>query len=129
MFNNSQIKTSIKKYILIVEDDEINQSILVEFLQYDYEITTANNGEECISSVNEHLPDLILLDIMMPVMDGYEVIKSCRNDPKYKDIPIIVVSAMATKEEKQVVYDLGVMDYITKPFEEEQLFSTIKKYL
>ena len=67
--------------------------------------------------------------MMIPVMNGYEVIKSCRNDPKFKDIPIIVISAMAREEEKQVVYDLGVMDCITKPFEEGELFSTIKKYL
>ena len=67
--------------------------------------------------------------MMIPVMNGYEVIKSCRNDPKFKDIPIIVISAMTTKEEKQAVYDLGIIDYITKPYEKVELLSTIKTRL
>jgi len=118
-----------KKNILIVDDDEFNQSILIELLSNDYEVTSACNGQECLSSVLEHSPDLILLDIMMPKMDGYEVIDIFKHNPKLEKIPIIVVSAMVKEKEKQVAYDLGITDYITKPYEKDELFSTIRKYL
>ena len=130
MFKGFKLKINMnKKSILIVEDDEFNQSILVDYLSDKYDVITAYNGHECLSSVLEHEPDLILLDIMMPKMNGYEVIDIFKHNPKLAKIPIIVVSALASEAEKQIVYDMGVTDYITKPFDEHEILSHIKKYL
>jgi len=130
MFKGFKLKINMnKKSILIVEDDEFNQSILVDYFSDKYDVITAYNGHECLSSVLEHEPDLILLDIMMPKMNGYEVIDIFKHNPKLAKIPIIVVSALASEAEKQIVYDMGVTDYITKPFDEHEILSHIKKYL
>jgi len=102
--------------ILVVDDTEANIDIMVETLGDLYDVSVAMDGAGALESVAEVRPDLILLDIMMPGMDGYEVCNRLRKDPGTKDIPIIFVTAMTNEGDEQKGLDLGAVDYITKPF-------------
>ena len=117
------------KDILIVEDNDIDQHIMVDVLSEEFNIRTANNGVECLSQINERCPDLLVLDLVMPEMDGYEVIRQIKNNPACVHLPIIVSSAKAREEEKQIVYDLGVENYLTKPYDPDDLTIKIKSIL
>jgi DNA-binding response OmpR family regulator len=108
-----------KEYqILIVDDDEeFSIKILTEFLQDDYKIMTAKSGEQALKVISgPNPPDLILLDIMMPDMDGYEVCQKIKANEKNKHIPIIFVTAVSEAMDAAKAFDLGAVDYVTKPF-------------
>lgn len=110
------------KSILIVDDIAENIDILVELLKSDYDIRAASNGNMALKiSQSEVPPDLILLDIMMPEMDGYEVCKKLRANTQTTNIPIIFVSAADSIEERLQGYDVGGDDYVVKPFNAEEL--------
>lgn len=102
--------------ILVVDDTESNIDILVEALGDDFEISVAMDGASALESVTEHIPDLILLDIMMPGMDGYEVCERLKNDDTTHNIPIIFLTAMNEEQDEEKGLALGAVDYITKPF-------------
>jgi len=101
--------------ILIVDDEPGNVALLANALKGNYEILTANNGYEAISVVREQRPDLVLLDVMMPEMDGFEVYRLMRSDASSADMPIIFVTAMDSREGEERGLELGAVDYITKP--------------
>lgn len=103
--------------VLIVDDTEENIDILVEALGDEYEISVAMDGETALDSINMEIPDIILLDIMMPGMDGYEVCKEIKSNEKTKEIPIIFLTAMTDINSKAKAFEFGAVDYITKPFE------------
>ncbi len=106
-----------KPTILIVDDTPINIAVLYELLQSDYEIKAATNGEDALEiAKGAEKPDLILLDIEMPGMDGYEVCKELKNSTKTKNIPIIFVTAKNNPEDEEYGFNLGAVDYISKPF-------------
>ncbi len=108
-----------KEYrILIVDDDEqFNIKILTEFLQDDYKIMAAKSGEQALKIISgPNPPDLILLDIIMPDMDGYEVCQKIKANEKNKHIPIIFVTAVSEAMDAAKAFDLGAVDYVTKPF-------------
>ncbi|MCT4585755.1 MAG: two-component system response regulator [Peptostreptococcaceae bacterium] len=115
--------------ILIVDDTKSNIDILLESLGMTYDIFVAMNGEEALEAVSEELPDLILLDVMMPVMDGYEVCKILKKSERTKDIPIIFLSAIKNIQDKTKAFELGAVDYITKPFEITELKARVKNHL
>ena len=104
--------------ILVVDDNAENVEFLRELLtKSGYEISTAYNGEEALQKVNKGIPDLILLDIMMPKMDGYQVCEVLREKEETKDIPIIFVTAKTeVKDWTHAIFNVGVNSYITKPF-------------
>lgn len=106
-----------QKTIMIVDDTEMNIVILVEALQDDYELIVAINGLDAIELLEEQKPDLILLDIMMPEIDGYEVLKKLKGDPNLEHIPVILLSAITDSDSKNKGFSLGAVDYVTKPFE------------
>ncbi|PRR82064.1 HD-GYP domain-containing protein [Clostridium vincentii] len=106
-----------QKTIMIVDDTEINIVILVEALQDNYELIIAINGVEAIELLEEQKPDLILLDIMMPELDGYEVLKKLKKNPTLEHIPVILLSAITDSDSKSKGFSLGAVDYVTKPFE------------
>lgn len=109
-----------KAKILIVDDAVENIRLLAEILKVDYDILIAKNGREAISFIaKETLPDLILLDIMMPDIDGYEVCKAFKENEKTKTIPIIFLSALRENDEEYQGLSLGAEDYIRKPFNAE----------
>jgi CheY-like chemotaxis protein len=108
-------KNKTKKRVLIVDDEPANIDVLVETL-YDYERSIALNGEQALEVArSQPAPDIILLDIMMPIMDGYEVLKHLKADEKTKDIPVIFITAMDKHTDEAKGLALGAVDYITKP--------------
>lgn len=104
-------------HILIVDDEEINLSILVEGLKSEYKINVAKNGENALRIARRNPPDLVLLDIMMPGMDGYEVCRQIRQIPELTEIPIMFLSSREELESKVIGFEAGANDYLTKPFE------------
>ena len=102
--------------ILIVDDDKSYIDILLKFLGNSYDVRIALNGKGALYNVQTQPPDLILLDIMMPEMDGFEVCSILKKKDKTKDIPIIFLTAANDIEKKQKAFESGAVDYITKPF-------------
>ena len=120
---------SEKMTVMVVDDTESNIDILVELLSEDFEIMVAMDGKECLETVRYQTPDLFLLDVMMPGMDGYELCRKLKNYKKTKDIPVIFVTAKGEIDDKLDGYDAGGIDYITKPIDPEFTIKTIKKHL
>lgn len=104
-----------KQRILIVDDARENLDVLFGLLHHEYQISMANNGIKAIKITRKILPDLILLDIMMPEMDGYEVCTKLKGDPLTKNIPIIFVTVKDQESDEIKGFELGAVDYITKP--------------
>ncbi len=115
--------------ILIVDDEETNIDILVNTLSGDYDIAVAMDGKSALEAVEEEPPDLILLDIMMPDMDGYEVCKRLKDNPETADIPVIFVSAFSATDEKQNGLESGAVDFLTKPFSPSVIQDKVKQHL
>ncbi|CAK0745266.1 two-component system, chemotaxis family, response regulator WspR [Gammaproteobacteria bacterium] len=106
-----------KPLILIVDDTPINVQVLAEAFRADYRVRAATSGQAALDSIAKHgIPDLILLDIMMPGVDGYEVCRRLKNDSATQNVPIIFVTAKADAIDEEYGLRLGAMDYITKPF-------------
>ncbi len=118
------------KKILIV-DDEPNIIVPLEFLmeQNKYDVQVAHSGEEAMALISTYHPDLILLDIMLPGLDGYEVCQKIRKDPKYKETKIIFLSAMARSIDIAKGMGLKADDYITKPFSNAAVVERINALL
>ena len=107
---NDQVE---KQAVLVVDDTPTNIQILMETLKNDYRIVAAVNGERALQlAISDPPPDIILLDIMMPEMDGYEVCARLKADTKTRDIPIIFITAMSEAEDETKGLDLGAVDYI-----------------
>src|SRR4030042_2835441 len=116
--------------ILIVEDNEKNRTLVKDVLEYQgYEVIEAGNGKEGIKIAKENNPDLILMDIQMPVMSGYDAIKILKNNPKTKDIKIIALTSFAMKGDKEKIMEEGFDDYIAKPIDIRRLPELVKKAL
>ena len=115
--------------ILVVDDTESNIDILVELLGDDYEVMVSLDGEGALEIVEEDDIDLILLDIMMPEMDGYEVCNRLKKKEKTKHIPIIFLTAKSDEDSIEKAYDVGGTDYVTKPFRPKELLARVKKEL
>ncbi len=105
-----------QKKILIVDDAPINIQVLNEVLKGEHRIFFATSGRDALTIANSTHPDLILLDIMMPEMDGYEVCRILKADPSLKDIPVIFITAMSQEKDERAGFEVGAVDYITKPF-------------
>lgn len=119
----------MKKKILIV-DDELNIGLLLEnFLAQDFEVTYFNNSESALIWLEKNIPDLIICDIQMPAIDGYEFLKMVRQRGFTLHTPVIMLSAKAESKERILCYKLGAQDYITKPFNPEELEEIVKKNL
>ena len=115
--------------ILSVDDEPANQLVIDEILEDDYEVKLVYTGEECLQTVKEFKPDLILLDINMPGIDGYETCLKLKQDPQTHYIPVIFLSALSSAEEKLRGYEVGADDFIPKPFDHENLLNKIEKLL
>ena len=115
--------------ILIVDDDQTNIKFLKEILEDDFQIKTVTSGEEALDIIYDYKPRILLLDIMLPGINGYDVCQKIREDERLSDMKIILVSAKAMISERQKGYDAGADDYITKPFDHEQLLSKIEVIL
>ncbi|MGL1892529.1 MAG: response regulator [Spirochaetaceae bacterium] len=114
--------------ILVVDDTPENIDILLEILGEVDDLSVALSGEDALEIVEDETPDLIVLDVVMPGMDGYTVCKTLKANDKYKDIPIIFLSGNDSAEEVQKGLDLGAVDFQTKPIDPEKLIAAINKY-
>jgi len=115
--------------VLIVDDMQSNIDILRSVLKDNYQLAVAKNGEKAIEITKKVMPDLILLDIMMPKMSGYEVIKVLKADEKLKDIPVIFITAQSELHEKTMGFELGAVDYVVKPFEALEVKARVETHI
>jgi len=119
-----------RKKILIVDDEDINLEFFEVMLsKLGFVVEEASDGIEALEKVKKFHPDLILLDNIMPRMSGWEVTKTLKSDPKYREIPIIMLSALNDVKDKIAGFEMGVDDYITKPFNFSEVLARIKAVL
>jgi two-component system cell cycle response regulator DivK len=121
-----RVEESMKK-ILIVEDTELNIDLLTQLLEDDYHLIVARDGEQGVGMAKENQPDLILMDISLPGIDGYEATRQIREN--LQSTPIIGLSAHAMAGHEQKAKEAGCNDYLTKPINDVLLFDMLKRYL
>ncbi len=114
--------------VLVVDDTEANIDVLVEALGSEYEVSVAMDGMSALETVNDDPPDMILLDIMMPDMDGYEFCRRIKSNPKTGGIPIVFITSMSEIQNKTKGFELGAVDYITKPFDVLEVKARVKTH-
>ena len=116
---------------ILVVDDEIYIVHILDFSlgMEGYEVVTALDGEQALERLQSDKPDLIVLDIMMPKLDGYEVCKAIKSDPETRQIPVILLSAKGRNVDQKLGFDVGADDYITKPFSPRKLVERINQLL
>jgi diguanylate cyclase (GGDEF)-like protein len=118
-----------KQTVLIVDDEPMNIEILNEALGAEHEILFATNGQEALGIASNELPDLILLDVILPDLDGYQVCTRLKNDPKTRDIPIIFVASMDPEEDEAKGLDVGAIDYLAKPIRSPIVRARVRNHL
>jgi len=120
----------MKKRILIIEDHPETSEMMARMLELEgYEVLIASDGKMGIEKTLSEKPNLILLDVMLPGMSGFEVCEKLKSDPKTSQIPIIIVSIRAAEESIRKGKSLGANDYLPKPFDPAKLLELVKKYL
>lgn len=118
------------KRILVVEDEEVVRMIISHVLTKEgYTVTIAQDGEEALTNIKSRRPDAIILDAMMPGLDGYEVLQELRKDPVTQDIPVMMLSARGLERDVISGFDFGANDYLVKPFRPEELLTRLKRLL
>nr|WP_319398267.1 hybrid sensor histidine kinase/response regulator [uncultured Carboxylicivirga sp.] len=120
----------IEPFILIVDDNVVNLQVTTNFLRkLGYRIGLAQSGQAALDQIETYKPDLILLDIMMPGMDGIETCRKIKSNPLLEDVPIIFLTAKTATEDLVEAYKVGGVDYVTKPFHKDELISRVKIHL
>ena len=115
--------------LLLVDDEPANLQILRHTLQNDYRLLFAKDGAKALELAQRDLPELILLDIMMPKLSGYDVCRELKANPLTQGIPVIFVTALAQAQDEQLGFDLGAVDYVAKPFNPSILRARIRNHL
>jgi two-component system cell cycle response regulator DivK len=120
----------MSKLILVVEDQEDNRRIMRDLLtRAGYEVMESVTGEEGVAAAETHRPDLILMDIQLPGLDGYEATRQIKANPDLQHIPIIVVTSYALSGDDVKAFEAGCDDYVSKPFSPRELLAKIREYL
>jgi two-component system, cell cycle response regulator DivK len=117
------------KKILIVEDVEFSKDLLVQMLEGDYKIITASDGATAVEVAQHEHPDLILMDLSLPVVHGWEATRRLKADPELADIPIIALTAHAMRGDEERARACGCDDYLAKPIEEQELLARLENLL
>ena len=117
------------KTILIVEDVELNRDLLVQLLEDEYRLVLANDGAAALERVAQERPDLILMDLSLPRMDGWEATRRLKADQSLSKIPVIVLSAHAMRGDEERARASGCDDFLTKPIDETLLFQKLERHL
>ena len=119
----------MKKILIVDDEQDIVESLKFVLEASDYACYCAYNGEDGLKLAKELVPDLMILDVMMPKINGYKISRLLKYDNKYKDIPIIMVTARSQLEDKAIGEETGVNEYITKPFELDAIVKKVEEYL
>ena len=119
----------MKKVVIVDDEQDIVASLKFVLENEGYDCYTAFNGEDGLKTAKEIIPDLIVLDIMMPKMNGYKISRLLKFDNKYKDIPIIMLTARSQEEDKLIGEETGADEYITKPFDLDVVIDKVNQYL
>ena len=114
------------KNIMVIDDVSANLKYAAMVLRDQYEVTTLKSGRDALESLNDHIPDLILLDICMQGMNGYEVMEHLKKNPATAKIPVILITAEFEEESREKGISLGAVDFINKPFEPQVLLNRIE---
>jgi CheY-like chemotaxis protein len=123
------VETERPPRILYIEDSPQNRDIVRRYLAGEYEVIEAEDGEQGVERAGRDLPDLVLVDLSLPRLDGWEVTRRIKANPTLKHIPVIAVTAHAAREDQALAYRAGCIDYITKPIDRDLLLGSIKKHL
>jgi CheY-like chemotaxis protein len=117
------------KKILIVEDVEFNRDLLMQILDEDYAVVTADDGAAGVATVAAERPDLVLMDLSLPVIDGWEATRRIKADPSTASIPVIALTAHAMSGDEEKAKAAGCDDFLTKPVDEDLLFAALRRWL
>ncbi len=123
------IKNDSKPIVLVVDDTPVNIDILLDSLSHDYDVRVASEGEEALALLQKLVPDIILLDVMMPEMDGFEVCRHIKRDERLHGIPVIFLTARTSADDKLRGFDYGAVDYLTKPFDVGELKARVSVHI
>jgi diguanylate cyclase (GGDEF)-like protein len=115
--------------VLIADDDAVNRQVLADLLKPEYTVLLAKNGEQALERIQRHAPDLVLLDVMMPDMDGYEVLRRLRADPQTAQVTVIFISGMNRPEDEANGLKMGASDYIAKPYNATVVMARVALHL
>lgn len=119
----------MKKILIVDDEQDIVESLKFVLESANYSCYCAYNGEDGLKLARELMPDLIILDVMMPRINGYKISRLLKFDAKYKDIPILMVTARSQEEDKLIGEETGADEYITKPFDIDDVLKVVQKYL
>ena len=117
------------KKILIVEDVEFNRDLLMQMLDEEYTVVTAEDGAAGVAKAAAERPDLVLMDLSLPVIDGWEAVRRIKADPTTASIPVIAVTAHAMSGDEEKARAAGCDDFLTKPIDEDLLFAALRRWL
>ena len=123
------MKDMAESTILVIDDTEVNLDLIEAILSDEYHVSTTKDGETGLTIAAAIHPDMILLDVMMPGMDGYEVCESLKKEPKTQDIPVIFITALSSEMNESKGFELGAVDYITKPFKPVIVKNRVRTHL
>ena len=119
----------MKKILIVDDEQDIVESLKFVLETSGYNCYTAFNGEDGLKLAKELLPDLIILDVMMPKINGYKISRLLKYDNKYKNIPILMITARSQEEDKLIGEETGADEYITKPFDLDEVLKLVEKYM
>ena len=119
----------IAKILAVDDEPELTELMQFHLVRAGHDVVTAANGWEAISSIKQRRPDIILLDLMLPDLDGFGVCEILRRDPVTATIPIIIISAWASTDSRNLGLELGALDYITKPFSPQDLVRRVNRLM
>jgi CheY-like chemotaxis protein len=128
-FQDLQVKTMARKKILLVDDAETILVLERMILGREYDLITARDGRQAVEKTATEQPDLVLLDIVMPAMDGIEACKAIRGNDATRSIPIIIVTTRGETQNVEAAYNAGCDDYVTKPINSQELLGKVRKLL